>query len=51
MYNIANSQIQLSDIDGARQTLKALVAKYPISDAAGLSKKRLAQLEALKTKN
>ncbi|HEY7986401.1 MAG TPA: tol-pal system protein YbgF [Methylophilaceae bacterium] len=51
MYNIANSQIQLSDIDGARQTLKALVAKYPISDAAGLAKKRLAQLEALKTKN
>ncbi|MCE9634000.1 MAG: tol-pal system protein YbgF [Methylophilales bacterium] len=51
MYNIANSQIQLSDIDGARQTLKNIVAKYPLSDAAGLAKKRLSQLEAIKSKN
>ncbi|MFM9913215.1 MAG: tol-pal system protein YbgF [Methylophilaceae bacterium] len=51
MYNIANSQIQLSDIDAARQTLKSIVAKYPLSDAAGLAKKRLNQLEAIKTKN
>lgn len=51
MYNIANSQIQLSDIDGARQTLKSIVAKYPLSDAAGLAKKRLGQLEAIKSKN
>jgi tol-pal system protein YbgF len=51
MYNIANSQLQLSDIDGARQTLKSLVAKYPLSDAAGLAKKRLNQLESIKSKN
>ena len=51
MYNIANSQIQLSDIDDARQTLKSIVAKYPLSDAAGLAKKRLSQLEAIKSKN
>jgi TolA-binding protein len=51
MYNIANSQIQLGDIDAARQTLKNLVAKYPQSDAAPLAKKRLTAIESLKTKN
>lgn len=51
LYNIANSQIQLADIDGARQTLKNLIAKYPLSEAAPLAKKRLAALEALKSRN
>ena len=51
MYNIANSQIQLADIDAARQTLKDLIAKFPLSEAAPLAKKRLAALDALKPKN
>ncbi|MCX7627158.1 MAG: tol-pal system protein YbgF [Methylophilaceae bacterium] len=51
LYNIANSQIQLGDVDGAQQTLKNLIAKYPLSDAAALAKKRLAALEALKSRN
>jgi TolA-binding protein len=51
MYNIANSQIQLSEIDGAKQTLREIVAKYPLSDAAPLAKKRLAVLESVKSKN
>ena len=51
MYNIANSQIQLGDIDGARQTLKNLLAKHPLSDTAPLAKKRLTAIESLKSKN
>jgi TolA-binding protein len=51
MYNIANSQIQLSDVEGAKQTLRGLLEKYPQSDAAPLAKKRLAALESVKTKN
>jgi tol-pal system protein YbgF len=50
LYNIANSQIQLSDIDAARQTLREIVAKHPLSDAAPLAKKRLAVLESVKSK-
>lgn len=51
MYNIANSQIQLSDIDGAKQTLREVVAKYPLSDVAPLAKRRLAVLDSIKSKN
>ena len=51
MYNLANSQIQLSDVDGARQTLREILAKHPLSDAAPLAKKRLAVLESVKSKN
>jgi len=50
LYNIANSQIQLSEIDAARQTLREIVAKYPLSDAAPPAKKRLAVLESVKSK-
>lgn len=51
MYNLANSQIQLSEIDNAKQTLREIVSKYPLSDAAPLAKKRLAVLESVKSKN
>lgn len=51
LYNIANSQIQLSDIDGAKQSLREIIAKHPLSDAAPLAKKRLAVLESVKSKN
>jgi TolA-binding protein len=51
MFNIANSQIQLADLDAAKQTLRALLDKYPNSDAAPLAKKRLTVLESVKSKN
>lgn len=51
MYNMANSQIQLSEIDNAKQTLRDIVSKFPLSDAAPLAKKRLAVLESVKSKN
>lgn len=51
LYNIANSQIQLADLEAAKQTLRGLLDKYPLSETAPLAKKRLAALEALKSKN
>lgn len=50
MYSIANCQIQLSEIDSARQTLKTLVGKYPQANIAPKAKERLKQLESLKAK-
>ena len=50
MFKIANCQIQLSDIDGAKKTLRALLTKYPDSAVAPNAKKRLAIIEAIKTK-
>jgi len=51
MYNMANSQIQLSEIDNAKQTLRDIVSRFPLSDAAPLAKRRLAVLESVKSKN
>ena len=50
MYNIANSQIQLSDVEGARKTLQLLLSKYPKSDVAPTAQKRLSVLETIKTR-
>ena len=43
MLNIASSQAELGDVNGARNTLRTLVAKYPNSPAAEQAKQRLAR--------
>jgi TolA-binding protein len=50
MFSIANSQIQLSDVEGAKQTLKTLLSRYPNSSVAPNAKKRLSVLESIKTR-
>ena len=41
---IANCQLELKDIKGARKTLEGLLANYPASEAAQAAKDRLARL-------
>ena len=43
MLNIASSQAELGDAKSARETLQALVKKYPTSPAAEQAKQRLAK--------
>jgi tol-pal system protein YbgF len=43
LLNIASSQAELGDSPAARETLRALVKKYPSSPAAEQAKQRLAQ--------
>lgn len=50
MFNMANSQIQLSDIDGAKKTLRSLLSQYPQSNVAPNAKRRLAVLDSIKSK-
>jgi len=50
MFNVANSQIQLADIEGAKKTLRSLLAQYPNSEVAPSAKKRLAVLDAIKSR-
>ncbi|MFM6978483.1 MAG: tetratricopeptide repeat protein [Methylophilaceae bacterium] len=45
---VANCQIQLSDIQGAKQTLRDLIAQHPDSEVIPVAKKRLAVLSSLK---
>ena len=42
MLNIASSQKEINHKTAAKKTLKDLIAKYPISDAAEKAKLRLA---------
>ena len=42
LLNIASCQQGLGDASAAKKTLKNIVAKYPLSNAAELAKKRLA---------
>jgi TolA-binding protein len=42
MLNIASCQVELGDTAGSRRTLEDLVAKYPVSEAAGKARQRLA---------
>ncbi len=44
VLSIANCQIELKDLDAARQTLQDLVAAYPQSEAAAAARERLARL-------
>lgn len=44
LLSIANCQIELKDVAGARKTLDELTRSYPQSDAARAGKERLAQL-------
>jgi tol-pal system protein YbgF len=44
VLSIANCQIELKDMAGARKTLDELVKAYPQSEAAGAAKERLARL-------
>lgn len=44
VLSIANCQIELKDMAGARRTLDDLVKAYPQSEAAGAAKERLARL-------
>lgn len=44
MLSIANCQVELKDVPGARKTLEELARSYPQSDAAKAGKERLARL-------
>ncbi|HSW19721.1 MAG TPA: tol-pal system protein YbgF [Ramlibacter sp.] len=44
VLSIANCQIELKDVPGARRTLDDLVKAYPQSEAAGAARERLARL-------
>ena len=44
LLSIANCQVELKDIAGARKTLDELVKTYPQSEAAKAGKERLARL-------
>ena len=48
MFNMANSQIQLSLIANAKKTLRELITKFPRSDVIPAAEKRLKALEAIK---
>lgn len=43
LLNIASSQAEAGDANGARNTLRTLVSKYPSSPAAEQAKQRLAK--------
>jgi TolA-binding protein len=45
MLAVANCQIELKDLRGARKTLEELIAAHPSTDAAGVAKDRLARLK------
>lgn len=45
VLSIANCQIELKDLKGARKTLEELMKAYPQSEAAGAAKERLARLK------
>lgn len=45
VLSIANCQIELKDIKGARKTLDELIKAYPQSEAAAAAKERLARLK------
>lgn len=48
MLNMANSQIQLGLVPGAKKTLRELIAKFPNSDVIPTAQKRLKALEAIR---
>jgi tol-pal system protein YbgF len=48
MFNMANSQIQLSLLANAKKTLRELITKFPNSDVIPAAQKRLKALEAIK---
>ncbi len=48
MLNMANSQIQLGLVPGAKKTLRDLIAKFPDSEITPTAQKRLKALEAIK---
>ena len=47
-FNIANCQIQLSDVEGAKKTLRDLIDQHPASDVIPNAKRRLTILQSLK---
>ena len=48
MYSIANSQIQLGQVGGAKEMLRSLIAKYPSAAVIPNAEKRLKVLESIK---
>ncbi|MDO9051413.1 MAG: YbgF trimerization domain-containing protein [Methylotenera sp.] len=48
MLSMANSQIQLGLVPGAKKTLRDLIAKFPNSDVTPTAQKRLKALEAIR---
>jgi len=48
MLNMANSQIQLGLVPGAKKTLRDLITKFPNSEVTPTAQKRLKALEAIK---
>jgi len=45
MLSIANCQIELKDVTGARTTLNGLIKTYPQSEAAQAGRERLSKLK------
>lgn len=45
VLSIANCQVELKDLKGARKTLEELLKAYPQSEAAGAAKDRIARLK------
>jgi tol-pal system protein YbgF len=45
LLSIANCQVELKEVKGARSTIEALVKAYPQSEAAKVGKERLAKLK------
>lgn len=45
VLSIANCQLELKDVKGARKTLEDLLKGYPLSEAAATAKERLARLK------
>ena len=45
MLSVANCQVELKDIRGARKTLDDLIKAYPQSEAAVTAKDRLTRLK------
>jgi TolA-binding protein len=45
VLSIANCQVELKDIKGARKTLEDLIKAYPQSEAASTAKERLTRLK------
>ena len=50
MFSIANSQIQLSDVDGAKRTLRGMLEKFPSHELAPSAKRRLTVLDSIKSR-
>ena len=47
MLNIASSQIEMGETIAGKKSLEEILQKFPISEAAGKAKRRLAAMSAV----